>query len=577
MEAQQMKTSRKQSIKPLALAASILMSGLFVANAYAGVVTYTPPKHIFSINDVKCGSSLSPDDYGTACLSQETILNEKDGEYYYGIDSDFGYNVEDFNWILPQTPRLRDGVYTEGMIHDVLDPVTGETIGVKAVTEVTKRWKAGPLKGEWLAGLGGLSVKGATEHYRVMDNVLNADWMPPLVAAELATPGDPSSEIINVADFGTRMKDDGKILFMWGNLNKKPTDLELFTTIPVPDAWKAPGANFDVLSAKLIVEHRITTSPNDQIRPEDFENESATGILPSYNVLPDGSWVSAVDALAGDGSFIPAGTILKSPALVVSPGETGYYPSSDLVYGLTNAWFTSLDRDPFGGLNPRYRLTSSKYGQDNPGVEIPQYEAGQRYTTTIDLLSILDDEGHSVLAQSANWYDYLDVNPEKGDLIDDDFTIDGCPLSPDFDLMLYIKGEYSGTEVYNAQLVIEYEDPDYTEPPVDQVDDAIYVFNTPNRLKPNATGTFAVQIWNEMDTVSTGMLDIVVTDVNSGAVIDTYSTQYTTTLAGVPIGYTYDFQAPDYKTTLSVTATLTPDGTEVDPGDNTATNTVVIK
>lgn len=572
-----MKPNRKQLLKPFALASSLLMTGLFAANTFAGVVTYSPPKHVFSVNDVKCGNSLDPADYGAACLSPEMILNEKDGEYYYGIDSDFGYDVADFDWIMPLTPRDRDGIYTEGMVHDVLDPVTGEVMGVKAVTEITKRWKAGPLKGEWLAGLGGLSVKGATEHYRVMDNVLNADWMPALVQAELLDPDDPSSEIINVADFGTRMKDDGKILFMWGNLNKKPTNLELFTTIAVPDAWKVPGANYNVLSAKLIVEHRITTSPNDQIRPEDFENEKATGILPSYNVLPDGSWVSAVDALAGDGTLIPAGTVLKSPALIVAPGEEGYYPSSDLVYGLTNAWFTSLDRDPFGGQNPRYRLTSSKYGQDNPGVEIPQYEAGQRYTTTIDLLSIQDDDGNSVLAHSANWYDYLDINEDKGDLIDDDFTIDGCPLSPDFDLMLFIKGEYSGTEVYNAQLVIEYEDPDYNEPPADQVDDAIYVFNTPSRLKPNAVGTFVVQIWNEMDTVSTGMLELVVTDVNTGAVIDTYTTQYTTTLAGVPIGYSYDFQAPANKTTLSVTATLIPDGTEVDPSDNSATNTIVIK
>lgn len=593
-----MKTNHKKLLNPLGFATSLMMTGLFAATTYAGVVTYTPPKHIFSVNDVMCGTSTRTDDYGAACLSPEMILNEKDGEYYYGIDSDFGYDVADFDFEIFQDPRLRDGTYTEGMVHDVLDPVTGEVIGVKAVTEVTPRWKAGALKGEWLAGLGGLSVKGASEHYRVMDHVLNADGMPPLIEAEFSIPGDRSSDIANVADFSTRMKDDGKILFMWGNLNKRPTNLELYTQIPLPDAWKQPAANYDVKSAKLIIEHRITTSPNDQIRPEDFENENATGILPSYTICPEeplsapgacaglpvGAWVSAVDAIEGDGDIIPAGTVLKDPSLILQEGTAGYYPSSDLVKGLTNAWFTSLDRDPFGGLNPRYRLTSSKYGQDNPGVEIPQYEAGMRYTTTIDLLSIMADDTDDgidnptpVLAQSANWKDYLDVNPEKLDFTDDDLTVDGCPLSDDFDLMLYIKGEYSGTEVYNAQLVIEYEDPAYEEPPADQVDDAIYALNVPKRMRPAATADFAVQVWNEMDTVSSGLLEIVVTDALNPENPEVFTTSYSTTLAGVPTGIFYTYTAPDYKTTLTVTASLTPDGTEVDPSDNVAVSTIVVK
>jgi len=578
----------KKSFKQLSVALALGMVGLTASSAFAGTVTYSSPKHIFNINDVQCGNTGSANDYGTACLSPSLILNEKDGLYYYGIDSDYGYDVQDFNFVLPTEPRLRDGVYEEGMVQNLLDDF-GNTIGIKTVTQITARWKAGPLRGEWLAGLGGLSVKGASEKYRVMDHVLNAEWMPPLIEAQFAIPGDPSSETLNVADFSTRMKDDGKILFMWGNLNKEPTELRLFTTMPLPAAWYEEGANYTVTSAKLIVKHKITTSPNDQIRPEDFENENATGILPQYIIcpeepitapgacagLPAGAWVSAVDSIEGDEDFIPAGTLLRSPDLIVPEGTTGYYPSADLVKGYTNAWFTTLDRDPFGGDNPRYRLKSSKYGQDIPGVEIPQYTAGEMTTTTIDLLTIYDDAGNSILAQSANWKDYLDVNPEKFDLVDDNFTADGCKLSNDFDLMLYSKGEYSGTEIYDAQLVLTYEDPNYNEPPADQVDVSISAVNLP-KVRIDGTGEIVVLVKNELMDVATGTLYIVVEDQN-GVELNSYSIPFETTPTGTDKGYILTWTAPSYKTVVKATATAVADGTDVDPSDNSASSTVLVK
>ncbi|MBU0680320.1 MAG: hypothetical protein KKD73_02750, partial [Proteobacteria bacterium] len=303
-----------------------------------------------------------------------------------------------------------------------------------------------------------------TEKYCVMDHIMNAPWMPPLVEIQR----DPiTDELMNLGDFTTRWKDDGKILYQWGNYKKRPTQLRLYKQMPVPAAWKVAGADYVIKSAKLTVTHRITTSPNDQIRPEDYENEWASGIKPGYIVDSSGRWLSDKDAFEGDGDFIPAGTVLKDPALADITA-----PAVDLWYGYTNAWYTSMDRDPFGGDNPRYRLKSSKYGQDIPGVEIPAYIAGQLSTTTIDLLAwgyrdeitkVVNPNFPSPLTQSTGWVDNNDLNPlDPTDTVKDGISYEGCPLTPDLDLMLYIKGEYSGTDVMDAQLIIEWEDPAYT-------------------------------------------------------------------------------------------------------------------
>lgn len=221
------------------------------AEASAGIVSYISPKHVFSTADVMCDDNL----FGTACLSPSPMLNEKDGQYYYGIDSAYGYQVQDF---AAPVPLPMDGVYDNGMIVNLTDEY-GAVRGVATVTQITPRFLSGALKGEWAAGLGGLSVKASSEHYLVMDHVLNAEWMPPLVEVKYDAFGAP----LNIGDYTTRLKDDGKILFMFGNLNKKPTELRLLARMPLPDAWKVPGANYRVTSAKLMVTHLISTSPND--------------------------------------------------------------------------------------------------------------------------------------------------------------------------------------------------------------------------------------------------------------------------------------------------------------------------
>ncbi|MBE0597162.1 MAG: hypothetical protein IH614_07825 [Desulfuromonadales bacterium] len=561
---------KKRSLRPLAIASLASLLALGATQAGAGTVSYTSPKHIFSTNDVMCDQNL----IGTACLSPSLMLNEKDGGYYYGIDSAYGYRVQDFT--VP-VPVPRDGVYDNGMIIDVKDEF-GVAKGVSTVTQITPRFLSGALKGEWAAGLGGLSVKASTEHYLVMDHVLNATWMPPLVQVKYDSMGQP----MNIGDFSTRLKDDGKILFMWGNLNKKPTELRLFTQMPLPEAWKQPGANYQVTSAKLLVTHLISTSPNDQLRPEDFENESATGILPQYTIcptapalapqscsgLPAGTWVSAVDSLEGDGHYIPAGTVLKT-ATSISFDHNGD-GIADYVDAKTNAWYTTLDRDPFGGPNPRWRLKSSKYGQDLPGVELPQYPAGKLTTTVLDLLSVVNDQGQSILSQSANWNRYLDINPEKGDFVQDNFTADGAPLSPDFDLMVYIKGEYSGNELYDATLLVEYDDPQSQDPPpATSVDVAVDSLVMP-KLRLNQSGLISVSLHNKLAGQANGVLNVEVKNATTGAILSTYSISFSTSGDQTVTTFTFPFTTPSIKTAVSAKATAVVDG-DIDKTDNTKT------
>lgn len=314
----------------------------------------------------------------------------------------------------------------------------------------------------------------------------------------------------------------------------------------------------------------------------------ATGILPQYTVcpvapatapsacagLPDGTWVSAIDSLEGDGDFIPAGTILRTVTPIFYDQDGDGVP--EYVDYKTNAWYTTLDRDPFGGNNPRWRLKSSKYGQDLPGVELPQYQAGQMTTTVLDLLSAQDAEGNSVLAQSANWNDYLDINPEKFDLTDDNFTADGCPLTPDFDLMVYIKGEYSGNEINDATLIIEYEDPEVvTPPPAVTVDVAVDSIVLP-KIRLGETGEIAVTLHNELAGAAGGVLTVEVKDGTTGTVLETYGASFTTTADSSPSILTFPFTAPSTKTMASAKASAVVEG-DIDKTDNTKTTTLLYK
>jgi hypothetical protein len=242
----------------------------------------------------------------------------------------------------------------------------------------------------------------------------------------------------------------------------------------LPQLWKDnPETAYPVSSATLTITHSITNNPNDQIRPEDMENEAATGRLPSYLAIGS-NWQSVRDCYEGDGDFIPAGTLYKNASF----GQSDAF-SSDLISGMTNAWYTSIDRDPFEAVEsvvgPRWRLKANKYGQDVPSLEIAntssecttppfdkedqKYSTGDYTTTTIDLL---DFKGVSPLSTSRGWVDAsqnsINLGADGSPDATNGVSINGLPLTPDFDLAVYVKGDKKAVKIFNAELVINWDD-----------------------------------------------------------------------------------------------------------------------
>jgi hypothetical protein len=185
--------------------------------------------------------------------------------------------------------------------------------------------------------------------------------------------------------------------------------------------------------------------------------------------------------------------------------------SSDLTKGFTNAWYTTVDREPFewaydtnndgvadGSVRspdlipvgatplsgPRWRLTPNKFGQDVPGLEIPnvecapppyqkdliKYEVGVPTTTVLNLLDWSPDDersidGESPMVWSRGW---TTASFNEGTVVNPAVTIvnpaitavtvNGAPASAGFDLSMYIKGDRKPTAVYNATLEVEWDD-----------------------------------------------------------------------------------------------------------------------
>ena len=557
---------------------------------------YESPVHVFSINDVMGGfdgSTFGPQgivqDGTILCIPGVTQVScpvapivDKEGVTLYPIDSEFGFDVVDF---LGAQARVRNNDYLEGFAGDIKD---GDTvIGVKIANQETDFFKVKPPLGTWCAGLGGNSVKCSTEHYTVVEHVLSCHEVVPYQFAdpftgEQQTLGFPDApDLVNCADneldnqvrvitdgqtgdvydpvfnpmnpndnttvlndiatstdYSITLKDDGKVLYRWGSLIKRPRDVRLYARLALPEEWKEPGADFVVNKAELHVTHWITNNPNDQLRPEDLENEAARGRKPDYRIEENGGdeyWLATRPCYEGDGDFItgegdiaptplPEGTVLRNgqfvyPNLAADLTTQPQPLSADLTAGFTNAYYTSINRDPFewsyrildgdgnGSIGPedevffnhvgfagpltdeemateglelesgpRWRLKANKFGQDIPGLEIPleecseppftkeniKYEVGELVTTVINLLDWSDTnpEGPSPLATSKGWVDVTQndfvtiVSPEGEPPV----TSNGLPMTDDFDLAVYIKGDRKPTAVLNAKLVIDYED-----------------------------------------------------------------------------------------------------------------------
>ncbi|WP_425072708.1 calcium-binding protein [Sagittula sp. S175] len=447
----------------------------------------------------------------------------KEGVTLYPIDSEFGYYVSDFT---NATTKSLDGDYAEGWAGDIYDAY-GNQLGIVISDAPTDTFKTPAILGTWLAGLGGNTVKASTEHYVVMQNILSdqrfigdpdalypldndlyiiggaydgqlVDDVIPLVGdvngdgvADIKDVLSPNETEIDVniaasSDYSVTLKDDGKLLYRWGNTIKKPNDVRMEATLDLPDEWNTYNPTtslrniYRVSAAELVMHHTITNNPNDQVRPEDFENEAAIGTLPTYTIITDYNldgngprevWVTTDDYYAGDGTLYAAGTILRDDYLAAlwAASQLGEIGAEDGAAGFTNAWYTTMDREPFepvlnedgteyAGSGPRWRLQTDKYGQDLPSVVIPidpsdvppptndevKYEVGAETQTVLNLL----DWGNPVspLSVSSVWQD------KPGDV-----SVNGMNYTDGFDIAVYVKGDIKPATVYSAELVMDYD------------------------------------------------------------------------------------------------------------------------
>jgi hypothetical protein len=493
--------------------------------------------HIFSTADVTATfDGQTQGDVGASFIDfsgANGTMVTKEGVTLYPIDSEFGYNVTDF---VGAEEKTIDGLYTEGWAGDLM--IEGQQAGLVISDAPTDTFKTPAVLGTWLAGLGGNNIKASTEHYTVMQQVLSDQQFPDdpgalypldndliLLSQNAAYNGQHVTELlagtalyegaaVTVADvnqdgvvdlkdllnpnestisydiaystdYSVTMKDDGKLLYRWGNNIKKPNDVRIEAELPLPDEWAAQDdgtavqALYRVTAAELLVHHTITNNPNDQIRPEDFENESAIGTLPTYEVIENYNgeagrtvWASTDDYYAGDGTLYPAGTILRDSMLADAAAgsvldQIGAM-SSDLEQGFTNAWYTTMDREPFEPVlnddgteyitGPRWRLQPDKYGQDLPSVVIPidpsaplpttsefvKYDVGAETQTVINMLDWASPI--SPLELSTGWQN--NAGTVSGN---------GLNMTQNLDVAFYIKGDIKPATIYSTTVVMDYE------------------------------------------------------------------------------------------------------------------------
>lgn len=244
--------------------------------------------HVFSTADITVtfdGMTVGNSDDPQAVFDTDDDPNDpedtkvtKDGVTLYPIDSEFGYYVSDFQ---NAEQKELDGDCAEGWAGDIYDG-EGNQLGIVISDAPTDTFKTPAVYGTWFAGLGGNTVKASTEHYVVMQNILSDQRFPGdtealyplddelfvvggdydgmsvrgLLAGEYEgititdVNGDGKIDIKDIlapneteidsniavsTDYSVTLKDDGKLLYRWGNTIKKPNDVRLEATMELPD------------------------------------------------------------------------------------------------------------------------------------------------------------------------------------------------------------------------------------------------------------------------------------------------------------------------------------------------------
>ena len=179
----------------------------------------------------------------------------------------------------------------------------GIQIGIQVSNAATETYKVKPPLGTWCQGLGGTSVKCETEHYTVLEHVLSCYETIPYFFADPVTgeqsilstpdgsltfdcadaplddntlilvdglptvrltnatpceavddplgcqmfPNDKTDMLNNIAlgtDYSVQLKDDGKPLYGWGGIHKRPNDIRMYARLELPAEWKEPRRRF---------------------------------------------------------------------------------------------------------------------------------------------------------------------------------------------------------------------------------------------------------------------------------------------------------------------------------------------
>ncbi|MGB5285702.1 MAG: hypothetical protein WBN29_14405, partial [Polyangiales bacterium] len=254
---------------------------------------------------------------GEACPEGIGPVLDRSGVVLYPVDTEFGYYIVDF---LGAQGKTRDGDYLEGFVGNIVEE--GVITGIQVSNAATEKYKVKPPLGTWCQGLGGTSVKCETEHYTTMEHVLSCYETIPYFFADpvtgeqaiLSTPdesltfdcanaplddnalilvgGEPTTRLINSTpcegtnpddttfpegcqmfpndktdmqndialgpDYSVQLKDDGKPLYGWGGLHKRPNDIRMYVKLPLPAQWKEEGADYVVTKAELVINHWVT-------------------------------------------------------------------------------------------------------------------------------------------------------------------------------------------------------------------------------------------------------------------------------------------------------------------------------
>jgi len=659
--------NRKKFINTKFLNAVLVLPCVFVltgpGTSGAEIINHSV-KHVFSMDNVQGdfeGNTYVEDSsiicVATSCPGEAQPF-EDSGTTLYPVDSEFGYKVSDF---VGAAQKTRDDDYAEGWVGNVFS--NGELVGLKVSNAKTDTFKVPSPLGTWCAGLGGNMIKCSTEHFTVLEHIKTCNETIPYMYADPETgaqsplidpetglaiegatceegvldnilyiiengiptetelvmgddgyPDIPANEsdvrndIAAGKDYSITKKDDGKPLYRFGSMVKRPNDVRLYARLPLPQEWKDnPDTAYQVVRAELHIEHLITNNPNDQVRPEDMENEGATGRLPGYTSF-GGRLISTRDCYEGDGDFIGVGTVFKNPSFAEKIGEKETDPipySEDLTDGYTNAWYTTTDRDPFADYivdsiylsGPRWRLKANKFGQDIPGLELPsvdciptpytsqfiKYQVGETTTTVLDLLDFENDD--SPLLTSQGWIKPNGVNEvalnedgtQKTDADGNPISVNGLPLTEDFDLAVYIKGDRKPTAVYNATLVLEYEG-EGSDPPVgEEFDFSLDSFKAPRKFLGGATKKLSVYITNHGPDVAEGTLVLAATLTSYDTLIDTISASISAMAPGETVKMVIPWEAPYYDNeSVSWTATIEAEN-DTDTTNNSATATSLIR